>query len=145
MQSKAKDPKLEPLNALLGAWVTEATHPAFPSTTVHGQADFEWLEGERFLLQRSRTDHLDFPDSLIVYGVESDELSMHYFDSRGVHRVYGVSLQDGVWRMWRNAPGFSQRFLGTFVGDGNAIEGLWMLSREDTTWDDDLRITFRRP
>jgi hypothetical protein len=64
------------------------------------------LEGERFLLQRSRTDHPEFPDSLVVSGVDKDELSMHYFDSRGVHRVYGVSVVEGVWRMWRHAPVF---------------------------------------
>jgi hypothetical protein len=135
---------LEPLNALVGSWTTEATHPAFPSTLVSGRADFEWLEGERFLVQRSRTDHPEFPDSLIVFGADGDELSMHYFDSRGVHRVYGVSFDDGVWRMWRHAPGFSQRFTGTVEDDGDTIAGLWKLSRDNTTWDDDLRITFWR-
>jgi hypothetical protein len=69
---------------------------------------------------------------------------MQYFDSRGVHRVYGVSFNDRAWRMWRNAPGFSQRFTGTFSDDGDTIDGLWKLSRDDTTWDDDLKISFRR-
>ena len=138
------DERLAQLNALVGAWTIEARHPAFPSTVVGGEAHFEWLEGERFLLQRSRTDHPEFPDSLIVFGAEADELSMHYFDSRGVHRVYGVSFVDGVWRMWRHAPGFSQRFTGTFGDEGDTIDGLWKLSRDDTTWDDDLKITFRR-
>jgi hypothetical protein len=142
MQPRTRDP-LEPLNALVGSWTIEATHPFFPSTVVRGRADFEWLEGGRFLLQRSRNDHPDFPDSLIVFGADDDELSMHYFDSRGVHRVYGVTFDDGVWRMWRHAPGFSQRFTGTFE-DGDTIAGLWKLSRDDTTWDDDLQITFRR-
>ena len=138
------DDRLTPLNTLVGPWTIEATHPAFPSTVVGGETRFEWLEGERFLLQRSRTDHPEFPDSLIVYGAESDELSMHYFDSRGVHRVYGVSFEDGTWRMWRNEPGFSQRFTGTLGDEGDTIDGLWKLSRDDTTWDDDLKITFRR-
>jgi hypothetical protein len=138
------DELLAPLNALVGTWTIEATHPAFPSTVVGGEAHFEWLEGERFLLQRSQTDHPEFPDSLIVFGAESEELSMHYFDSRGLHRVYGVSFSDDVWRMWRHAPGFSQRFTGTFGDDGDIIAGLWKLSRDDTTWDDDLKITFRR-
>jgi hypothetical protein len=135
---------LEPLNVLVGSWTIEARHPALPETLVGGQAVFEWLEGNRFLLQRSRTDHPDFPDSLIVFGADNDELSMHYFDSRGVHRVYEVSFVDRVWRMWRNAPGFSQRFTGTFEDDGDTIAGLWKLSRDDTTWDDDLQVTFRR-
>jgi hypothetical protein len=138
------DLTLEPFDALVGAWEIEATHPAFPSTVVHGTAEFEWLEGQRFLLQRSRTDHPDFPDSLIVYGADEEGVSMNYFDSRGVHRIYQVSLSDGVWRMWRHSPGFSQTFSGRLSADGNTIEGRWKLSRDDSTWDDDLAITFRR-
>ena len=46
------DDPLAPLNELVGSWTLEATHPAFPTTVVGGQADFEWLKGERFLLQR---------------------------------------------------------------------------------------------
>ena len=132
------------LDRLVGSWTIEATHPAFPDLVVGGRADFEWLEGQRFLLQRSRTDHPDFPDSLIVFGEFEDGLALHYFDSRGVHRIYGVSFTDGVWRMWRNEPGFSQRFTGTFSEDGDTIEGLWELSLDDTTWNDDLKISFRR-
>jgi len=47
------DPQLEPFADLVGAWEIEGTHPSLPSTVVHGSAEFEWLEGERFLLQRS--------------------------------------------------------------------------------------------
>jgi hypothetical protein len=112
------DDRLAPRNALVGSWTIEATHPAFPSIALGGESWFEWLEGERFLLQRSRTDHPEFPDSLIVYGAEPDELSMYFFDSPGVHRVYGVSFGDGVWKMWRNVPWFSQRFTGTLGANG---------------------------
>jgi hypothetical protein len=69
---------------------------------------------------------------------------MHYFDSRGVHRIYGVSLSQGVWRMWRHSPGFSQKFDANISGDGNTIECSWQLSRDDSTWADDLAVTFRR-
>ena len=62
----------------------------------------------------------------------------------GVHRIYQVSLSGKIWRMWRHSPGFSQTFEGRLSGDGNTIEGLWKLSRDDTTWDHDLAITFRR-
>jgi hypothetical protein len=138
------DPQLAPFGTLVGGWELEATHPMVPGTVVRGTADFEWLEGERFLLQRSRTDHPDFPDSLIVYGAGDDGVSMHYFDSRGVHRVYQASLGDRVWRMWRHAPGFSQTFSGTVAADGDTIEGLWQVSRDDSTWVDDLAVTYRR-
>jgi hypothetical protein len=138
------DPELEPFNALVGTWEIEAVHPALPDTIVHGAALFEWLEGGRFLLERSRLDHPEFPDSLVVFGVDEDGPSMDYFDSRGVHRSYRVSLSDGIWRMWRHAPGFSQRFEATLSDDGATIEGLWKLSRDDATWVDDLAVTFRR-
>ena len=35
---------------------------------------------------------------------------MEHFDSRGVRRTYGVSLEDGVLRFWRDDPEFAQRF-----------------------------------
>jgi hypothetical protein len=41
-------------------------------------------------------------------------------------------------------PGFSQRFTGTFEEDGDTIAGLWKVSRDDATWDDDFQTTFQR-
>ena len=148
---------LEQLGRLVGDWDLEASHPAMPGVVVHGTAGFEWLKGERFLIQRSRNDHADFPDSISIVGATdrdrvtddagaADEahLTMHYFDSRGVFRVYDTSIDDQALRIWRDAPGFSQRFTGTFADDGNTIDGLWQLSRDDKAWDDDLQITYRR-
>jgi hypothetical protein len=136
--------ELQPLNALVGEWATEATHPEFPGTVVHGRAVFEWLEGERFLIQRSQTDHADFPDAIAIIGAPTEGLSLQYFDSRGVYRVYQVSFDENVWRLWRDAPGFSQRFAGTFGDGGDTISGVWQLSRDGSTWADDLEITYRR-
>ena len=144
MSDQAQQSTLEPLQALVGEWTLELTHPMVEGTVVSGRSTFEWLEGESFLLQRSRNDHPDFPDSLGVIGVPEGELSMHYFDSRGVFRVYGVRFDDGVWKMRRDEPGFSQRFSGSFGENGDTISGQWQLSRDDETWDDDLAITFRR-
>jgi hypothetical protein len=152
---------LEPLNRLVGTWTTEATHPAAPGVVVHGTAIIEWLEGERFLIYRARTDHPDFPDAISIIGfTERDridnapgtdpvvagkpQLSMHYFDSRGVFRVYHVSLDDESCRFWRDAPGLSQRFTGTFADGGDTIVGRWQLCEDDIHWDDDLQITYRR-
>src|SRR4029079_8165220 len=99
----AIDPaRLEPLNRLVGTWTTEATHPAVPGVVVHGTVTIEWLEGERFLIHRARTDHPQFPDAISIIGSTDRDrvdkaadgdaaagapLSMHYFDSRGVFRV----------------------------------------------------------
>jgi hypothetical protein len=46
------------------------------------------------------------PDAICVIGApeEGDGLVMEYFDSRGVTRTYGISLEAGVLRMWRDHP-----------------------------------------
>jgi hypothetical protein len=69
---------------------------------------------------------------------------MHYFDSRGVYRVYEVRISEDELELTRDAPGFSQRFTGKFEEGGDKISGLWKLSRDNTNWEDDLQITYRR-
>jgi len=112
---RTTEPALQPLNRLVGSWVTEATHPAVPGVVVHGTASIEWLEGRRFLILRSRNDHPDFPDAISIIGFtdvdrvgpHADEstasggsrLCMHYFDSRGVFRVYEVNVDVEAWRI----------------------------------------------
>jgi hypothetical protein len=144
MAESTRNPQLEPMNGLVGAWTVEATHPAYPSLVVAGVSTFEWLEGERFLIQRSRNEHPDFPDSIGILGAFDEALALHYYDSRGVHRIYEVSFGDGAWSMSRDAPGFSQRFTGTFGDGGDTLSGLWKLSEDGSSWADDLAITFRK-
>lgn len=139
----SRDASLRGLDALVGEWTTEATHPALPSVVVNGTSEFKWLEGEKFLVMRAKSDHPDFPDFISVIG-DTDGLRMHYFDSRGVHRVYEVGVSEDVLEFSRDAPGFDQRFTGHFEDDGDTISGLWKLSRDNTTWEDDLQITYRR-
>jgi len=139
----ARNSALEPFDALIGTWATEATHPLVDAV-VPGSITFEWLEGGHFLVQRSRNDHEMFPDAISVIGApEAGEgLVMEYFDSRGVRRTYGVSLADGVLRCGRDHPGFDQRFSATIRPDG--FEGLWQLAEAPGDWRDDLRVTYRR-
>lgn len=138
-----RDPALEPFDALIGSWATEATHPAVDAV-VHGTLVFEWLEGGHFLIQRSRNDHELFPDAISIIGAPEagDGLVMEYFDSRGVRRTYGVSLDDGVLRFWREAPGFDQRFSATLGRD--SFEGLSQVAETPGDWRDDLKTTYRR-
>jgi hypothetical protein len=134
---------LESFDALIGTWATEAVHP-LAEEVVPGSITFEWLEGGRFLIQRSRNDHELFPDAICVIGPPGagDGLVMEYFDSRGVRRTYGVSLDDGVLRLWGDFPEFAQRFSATLGGD--SFEGLWQLARTPGDWQDDLKVTYRR-
>lgn len=138
-----RDAALDALDALIGTWDTDATHPMFDGV-VAGTVTFEWLEGGRFLVMRSRNDHELFPDAISVIGAPEagDDLVMEYFDSRGVRRTYGVTLEDGVLRIWRDAPGFDQRFSATLAND--SFEGRWQLAESPGDWRDDLRMTYRR-
>jgi hypothetical protein len=145
---------LKRLGSLVGSWTTEATHPELPGVVARGTATIEWLEGERFVIQRTHSDHPDFPDAIAIIGfTERDRvgdapesaprLTLHYFDSRGVFRVYEASIDDEAWRFSRDAPGFSQRFVGTFADGGDTIVGRFQL-RRDVEWTEDVQITYRR-
>jgi hypothetical protein len=144
MQSETPGPRSQDWQRLVGTWTTEATHPGLPGAVVSGRTSFEWLEDQGFLLQRSHFDHPQIPDALAVIGVLDGQPTMHYFDPRGVHRVFTVEFTADAWRFWNDTPGFAQRFTGTFVDGGSAIRGAVELSRDGTTWQPDLAITYRR-
>src|SRR5215207_484877 len=121
--------KLEPFQALIGEWTIEMTHPMVEDTVVRGRATYEWLEGGRFLLQRAVNEHPDFPDSLSVIGAMEggSDLSMQYFDSRGVHRVYAVRFDGKELTLARDDPGFAQRLTARLSNDGSTLTGVWQL------------------
>jgi hypothetical protein len=69
---------------------------------------------------------------------------MLYSDSRGVARLYQMSLRDGVWKLWRDDPEFAQRFNGTFSEDGRTITGAWEKCRDGKTWEHDFDLIYRK-
>jgi hypothetical protein len=140
------NPALKPLGILIGEWNTVGTHPAIPNTVLHGRCSFDWLEGGAFLIMHSEIDEPGIPTAIAIFGSDesSDVCSMLYFDERGVSRNLEVTLHDNVWKWWRNAPGFSQRFTGTISKDGDTIVGKGQLSRDGSTWEGDLDLTYTR-
>jgi hypothetical protein len=149
--NKNPEPEVQPAGSLrqfdilVGEWNMIGTHPAFPSS-VPGHSSFEWLV-ERAIL----TWHFDWerpgpPNATSVIGRDDsvETCSMLYSDERGVARIYQMSLEGGVWKMWRNSPGFSQRITGTFSKDGNTITCHGELSRDGTNWEQDLDVMYKR-
>jgi len=142
MSTKTNEPALESLGRLVGTWTTEATHRLLPGVVLRGTVSGEWLEGERFI---GFTDQDRAHKGAATPAADGERrLTMHYFDSRGVFRVFDASIDDQAWRIWREAPGFSQRFTGSFADGGATIAGVWQLCEDDVNWNDDLRITYRR-
>jgi hypothetical protein len=137
-------PELPGWSRLIGRWTIEGAHPLLPGDAIRGQVTFEWLAGRRFVIQRSHYEHPDIPDAIAIIGVTDGDLRMHYFDRRGVDRIYQVSLQEDQWRFWRDDPGFRQRFTGVFSADGNTITGRGEMCRDGSTWEPDLALTYLR-
>src|ERR1043166_1202740 len=140
------NPALEPFRVLIGNWNTTGTHALIPDTILHGRTSFEWLEGGAFLLMRSEIDEPGVPSGIAIIGSDNSEKEyyMLYFDERGVSRKQNVSLHDNIWKWWRNAPGFSQRYEATIVDGGNTIISKGELSRDGVTWEQDLDLTYTR-
>ncbi len=145
-QAQIPNPALEPLSVLVGEWKTAGTHPLRPNTTLYGHSSFKWIEGGAFLLWESEVDEDGFPSGIAILGSDdaTEEYFMLYFDERKVSRKHDVSIRDNVVKWWRNAPNFSQRDTWTIVDDGNTIIGKGELSKDGTTWEKDLELTFQR-
>ena len=145
MDPQAEHPDFEGWERLVGTWSIEAAHPQLPGEDIRGETTFEWLEGQHFLLQRAHYEHPEIPDAVMLIGVVDGEPAMHYFDPRGKHRRFGLSLTAEAWRYWNDDPLFAQRFAATFAPDGTAIIGRVERSEDGgTTWGLDLEITYRR-
>ncbi len=145
-EASMPNPALQPFSILIGNWNTTGTHGFLPDTILHGRASFEWLEGGAYLLIRSEIDDPRFPKGISIIGSDDaqGEYYMLTFDERGVSRKYEVTLHDNLWKWWRNAPGFSQRYEGTIVDGGNTIIGKGELSKDGVTWQKDLDLTYTR-
>jgi hypothetical protein len=125
----------------------EAGPPGGRPWQAEARASFEWLSGRTFLIERSTVDLPDAPDGIAIIGGgdEPDAFRQYYFDSRGVHRIYEMTLDDGVWKLWRDAPDpFPQRFTGTFSEDGRTITGRWEKAEDGSNWETDFELTYRK-
>jgi hypothetical protein len=73
-----------------------------------------------------------------------NDLSMQYFDSRGVHRVYAIGFDGRELTLGRDAPGFAQRGSAKLSDDGSTLAGVWQLKEDDQGYRDDLAFTYWR-
>ena len=145
----APNAMLERLAAFIGEWNIEITSMSFhddPSAVAYGHASFDWLEGRAFLIQRSEILAPDFPRSTAIIAPDdaAETYGMLYFDSRGVSRIYKMTFSGGIWTVWRDFPGFSQRFLGTFSDDGKIITARWEKSDDGSHWEHDFALTYTK-
>lgn len=89
--------------------------------------------------------HAPFPVTSVI-GVDdsSGEFSMLHADSRDVFRIYRMTVVDRTWKLWRDDPGFFQRFIGEFSEDRRTIAGGWEESPDGSAWKRDFDMTYTR-
>lgn len=147
-QPSTRNQKLEPFSVLIGEWDTVGSHPYFPETTLHGHTSFKWIEDGAFLIMHSQIYETEtgIPTGVAIFGTDdtTGECFMLYFDERGVSRKYEVSLRDHILKWWRNTSEFSQRFRGTIVDNGKTMIGKGEMSKDGSTWEKDLELTYTR-
>ncbi|HET6280210.1 MAG TPA: hypothetical protein VFH73_04565 [Polyangia bacterium] len=153
MQGSAKEnQRLEPL---IGEWSMAMVMPGEERPVelpdVGARVTFEWMGDKAFVLERWTVSVPEAPDGLAVIGWDDGRgtFLQHYFDERGVARVYEMSLADGVWKLKRTKPDFSpfefsQRFTGTLGGDGKRIDGTWEIANDHKTWAKDFDLIYTR-
>lgn len=141
MGAYTRNPGLEELAILVGEW--EFRSPQFPAGS--GHAVFEWLEDGAFLREHQGVGG-SAPDATWIFGSDgpAESQTVLYYDSRGITRVYHSTLREGTWKIWRDAPDFSQRFTGRVAEGGKTIEGAWESSTDGVTWKHDFDLAYTR-
>ena len=141
---------MKQLDFFIGIWSVEITHPHIQPNPIVGHSQFEWLE-DAYIIQRTQIEQPEFPNSTIIYDWNPAlrQYIQHYFDSRGVTRLYQMLIEGDIWKLWRDAADFSpldfhQRFSGTIDDNKNAIEGSWDQSGDGVNWEHDFKLVLRR-
>jgi hypothetical protein len=140
---------------LIGEWRGEGEVPAEPPMKVSVEAKVERM-GE-FIVFHSTGEPAGVPDSVSIIGgaPDGEPQPMHYFDARGVERLFLMALEGSTWKVWRapgedwngaNGPGFNQRFIGEISADRKKIEGRWERGIGDAgdEWEIDFPLTYFR-
>ncbi len=140
--------RLEPF---VGRWTMEAQFPGAEPSGPAGTSTFDWMLGGQFLVQKTEFSVAGPPEGVSIVGPDGRyaQFTQHYFDSRGVTRLYSMTLEEGIWTLQRDTPDitpleFRQRFVGAFRDEGASIEGRWERSDDGSTWEHDFELRYTR-
>jgi hypothetical protein len=134
------------LRDFVGDWELAVDLPGAEDT--RGRVRFELMGG--VLVQRTTLPTPDAPDSCCVVLTQADgSYVQHYFDARGVARIYAMTFDGRTWVLERTAPDlspldFQQRFIGRFSDDRATIDGEWQTSADGREWSRDFGVTYVR-
>jgi hypothetical protein len=127
------------LDRLLGTWDLTMRHHAV-AEPVSGRQHYERVLDGAYVRLDWSYDHPDFPDAMAMLS----EDSMHYFDVRGVTRVFDLRIDDEGWSMVRLDPELAQRYTTRFVGPDTMESEGELSSDGGSTWQPDFAMTYSR-
>jgi len=138
--------RMKDLHVFAGEWEVTSDLPG--AEHVRGRVLFEAMGN--VLVQRTTMPVPGPPDSCCVVVPQPDgSYAQHYFDSRGVARLYAMTFDGRRWTLERTKPDFSpldfhQRYAGCFSGDRRTIDGEWQMSKDGRDWTRDFGLTYTR-
>lgn len=145
------NPALQAIGFLIGTWSIELSNGSFltPNQEVHFSVTYEWkADGSVIAVQQKNDQANKAPQSAtwIIGRDEDDEnYTVLYADSRGTSRVYLMTYDEHVWKMWRDNAKFSQRFQGTVSKDSKTINAYWENSSDrGKSWSHDFDMTYKK-
>lgn len=107
---------------------------------VAGRQHYERVLDGAFVRLDWTYEHSDFPDALALL---TDD-AMHYFDVRGVTRIFDLTFRDDGWSMVRLDPEFSQRYTATYVGPDTIESEGERSADQGETWEHDFSMSYVR-
>jgi len=115
---------IDQLAALIGTWRMDAVFSdgrQGPPGDTGARTVFEHGPGAQFLIQRWQVPHPAAPDGIAIITVDQprDGYLQHYFDDRGVVRLYQMTFAAGLWTLERTA-GTSHRLTSLSAGRANS-------------------------
>jgi hypothetical protein len=120
----------------------ELSHAAFlpDGEILRAGAVFEFVDEGRFLALRQA----DAATWMIGRDDASDLYTVLYSDGRGVSRVYAMTLEGEIWKIWRDDQEFSQRFEAVVSAERDRITGRWEKRASPGSWEHDFDVAYRR-
>jgi len=143
------NPALQALKLFIGTWEMEISNASFlpdAHAIIKANASFEWFEDGEFLILRQGTKNKETPWAIWFIGHDKDaqNYTVFYMDDQRSSRVYEMSFENSIWKLWRNGPQFRQRFTGEVNQDQNIISGYWEKSVDGNSWEHDFQLTYKK-
>jgi hypothetical protein len=154
MSNQTHTPTVADLAPLIGTWRMDVEFPdgrQGPPRDMGARTVFEYGPGSQFLIQRWQVPHPEAPDGIAIITTDSARgaFLQHYFDSRGVVRLYEMAFADRIWTLERAKPDFSpldffQRWEAKLSAEGQTIRGRWLDRTANEGWSHDFALTYTR-